>query len=323
MAGNASWGDVLSTTLERRRGLIADNVLNHDPFLAWLNANGRVDTADGGASLLEPVSYPGNDQFAYYSGFEALSVSKTEVISSAEFNWKQAAVPVAISGLDMRKNNGASQIFDLLGQQITVAERTMSNNLADGAFSDGTGSGGKQIGGLQLLVADDPTTGTVGGIDRSTNTWWRSFSFDATTTGGAAASATNIQGYMNTVALNVVFNRDFPDLVVADANYFNFYWQSLQAIQRITSESSAAAGFETLAYYGPGGRAAVMYDSSAPTNHMYFINSMFLRLRPHSQANMSPTPQKSAVNQDATVVHILFQGNLTSNGLRYHGLLKD
>ena len=34
----------------------------------------------------------------------------------------------------------------------------MLNNISSGVYSDGTGSGGKQIGGLQLLVADDPTT---------------------------------------------------------------------------------------------------------------------------------------------------------------------
>ncbi len=125
------------------------------------------------------------------------------------------------------------------------------------------------------------------------------------------------------MSLKVIFNRDFPDLAVADSAYFNFYWQSLQAIQRISSEQQAAAGFETLAYYGPGGRMAVMYDSSCPSNHMYFQNTDFLRLRPHSDANMAPTEMKSAVNQDAVVVHILFQGNMTSNGLRYQGLLKD
>ena len=320
---NPDWGDVLSTTLERRRDMIADNVLNHDPFFAYLQSRGRVDPADGGASLMEPVSYPGNDQFRRYSGFETLSVAKTTVITSAEYNWKQAAVPVSISGLDLRRNSGPSQIFNLMSEQVTVAERTMSNNLADDAFSDGTADGGRQMGGLQLLIADDPTTGTVGGIDRATSTWWRSAVFDATTDGGAAASATNIQGYMNSLALQVIFNRDWTDLVVADINYFNFYWQSLQAIQRIASEQSGAAGFETLAYYGPGGRAQVMYDSSCPADRMYFVNSDFLRMRPHTQANMSPTPERTAVNQDAVVVHILFQGNLTSNGLRYQGLLKE
>lgn len=319
MAGNPNWGDVLSTTLERRRQLIADNVLNHDPYLAYLRERGRVDPADGGASLLEPVSYPGNDQYQRYSGFETLSVAKTNVISSAEFEWKQSAIPVAISGLDMRKNMGSSQIFDLLESQVTVAERTMANNIAIDVFSDGTASGGKQMGGLQLLIADAPTVGTVGGIDRATNTWWQSFELTA----GAPVSATNIQGNMNTVALAVIYNRDATDVIVADANYYNFYWQSLQAIQRIASEESAAAGFETLAYYGPGGRARVMYDSATPADHMYFVNSDFLRLRPHTRANFTPTPEKTAVNQDAVVVHILFQGNMTSNGLRYQGLLQE
>ena len=123
MAVNSSWGDVLTTTLERRQPIIADNVLNHDPMFAWLNQRGRVQTAPGGATLLEGISYPGNDQFSYYSGFETLSVAKTEVVDSAEYNWKQAAVPVAISGFDMRRNMSDSQVFSLLGEQHAIGRQ--------------------------------------------------------------------------------------------------------------------------------------------------------------------------------------------------------
>jgi len=105
----------------------------------------------------------------YYSGSETLNIGASDVITAAEFDWKQAAVAVQASGLEIDvQNTGKEMVIDLLEARIKNAERTMKNNITSGLYSDGTGTGGKQIGGLQLLVADDPTTGTVGGINRAT-----------------------------------------------------------------------------------------------------------------------------------------------------------
>ena len=92
--------------------------------------------------------------------------------------------------------------------------------------------GGKQIGGLQLLVADTPTSGTIGGIDRATWTFWRNISFSSVTNGGSAASSANIQSYMNRLYFQLVRGSDKPDLYIADNNYYRLYLESLQAIQR-------------------------------------------------------------------------------------------
>lgn len=98
----------------------------------------------------------------YYDGDEQLNVGTSDVITAAEFDWKQAAVAVRINGRELAMNNGPEAVIDLLEVRVKNAERTMLNNLATGCYSDGTGSGSKQIGGLQLLVSD-AGTGTVGG----------------------------------------------------------------------------------------------------------------------------------------------------------------
>lgn len=55
-------------------------------------------------------------------------------------------------------------MIDLLEARIGNAERTFRNNLSNDMYSDGTADGGKQIGGLQLLVSDVNNSGTVGGM---------------------------------------------------------------------------------------------------------------------------------------------------------------
>ena len=148
------------------------------------------------------------------------------------------------------QNTGKEQVIDLLESRIKNAEKTFANNLNFDAYSNGTADGGLQIGGLQLLIADAPTSGIVGGIDRSQWPFWRNFAYSGVNNGGNAVSSATITGYMNNMWLKTKRGGDAVDLIVADNNYFQFYWNSLQAIQRITSEEQGQAGFKTLKFMG-------------------------------------------------------------------------
>jgi hypothetical protein len=206
--------EIVTTTLRNRSGKLADNVTNNNALLNRLNKKGNVKPVDGGRSIVQELDYQENGTFKRYSGYETLDISPSEVFSAAEFDWKQGAVSVSISGLEELQNSGSERVIDLLESRIKNAERTMANNVSGDLYSDGTASGGKQIGGLQHIIADAPSTGTVGGINRATYSFWRNFSFDATTDGGGAATSSNIQSYMNQVWLNITRGADRPDLIV-------------------------------------------------------------------------------------------------------------
>lgn len=316
---NSDFTEILSTTLRDYQSDFADNVTNKNALLTRLKEKGNLTITDGGASIQEQLAYAENSTFQYYSGYETLDVSASDTLTSANYDWKQAAVNVTISGLEKRQNSGSSKIIDLIASRVKVANMTMANQINTGLYSDGTGSGGKEIGGLQLIVADDPTTGTVGGIDASTNTFWRNTSYDATTDGGAAATSANITGYMNTVYNGLVRGTDKPDLIVADTNYFNLYEQSLQNIQRINTSSLGSTGFTALDYKG----VPVILDDNVPTNHMYFLNTDYLFFKAHEDANFTMGEMKSGTNQDAFVMPILFMGNMTCSNRSLQGVLKD
>ena len=316
MAGpNPNWTEIAVTTLKNRRRELADNVLKHNALLRWLQESGNTDTADGGETLVEELEYAENQTFKWYSHYEVLDVSPSEVFTSAEYDWKQAAVVVSISGLEMRKNSGRERMINLLDRRIRNAEKTMANNISIGTYSDGTGSGGKQIGGLQLLVAYDPSTGTVGGINRANFSFWRNKTSDFST-----ASATTIQGLMNALWIQLVRGADKPTIVVQDPLHFGYYWNSLQTIQRIGSPQQGASGYESLTFYGPGGSATVFHDDVAPANTTYMLNTDYLFYRPHRDANMEPIDERNSFNQDAMVVPIIFQGNMTMSNAMLQGV---
>lgn len=271
---------------------------------------------------MQELDYAENGTFMYYSGGEVLNIATSDVLSAAEFDWKQAATAVVITGLESDvQNTGAEQSIDLLEGRIKNAQRTMRNNITNGMYSAGTGTGGKQIGGLQLLVADDPTTGTVGGINRASFAFWRNQVFDATSDGGAATSAANIQSYWNNLYLECTRGADKPDLILADAVYYRFFWASLQAIQRITDSKMAEAGFQSVKFAG----ADVVYEDNTgmPASHAYFLNTDYIFLRYAPKRLFKPLEKVQSINQDAMVQLITFAGNMTVSNASLQGVHKE
>ncbi len=312
----ANIGDIAATTLRNRTKYAADNVSNNNALLRRLNQRGNIKTFGGGRTILHELDFAENTTYKRYSGYEILDVSQSRVHDAAEFAIKQAAVAVTISGLEELQNAGEAQVIDLLAGRIQNGERTFANNMSIDIYSDGTADGGKQVGGLQLLVADNPNTGTVGGIDRANFSFWRNQVQSGVT------GATDIQTNMNLLYLKCARGPDVPDLIVADNTFFRYYWESLQAIQRIQQTNEGQAGFMTLKFMN----ADVMYDGgiggAAPSNHMYFLNTDYIFYRPHAQRNMVPlNPDRYATNQDAMVKLIGWAGNMTLGAGRQQGVL--
>jgi hypothetical protein len=315
--------EVMTMSLESRTGKLADNVSKNNAILDRLTRKDKMRTISGGRVIYQELEYAENSTFKRYSGYETLNISPSDVFTSAEFNIKQAAVAVSVSGLEELQNAGKERVIELVESRVGNAERTFKNNISSDMYSDGTANGGKQIGGLQLLIADAPTTGTVGGINRATWSFWQNQLLDASVE-GAAVSATNIQKYMNTLWLRCARGPDYPDLIIADNVYYQFYWESLQSIQRITQESTGEAGFMTLKYMN----ADVVYDGgyggNAPASHMYFLNCDYIHWRPHEDRNMVPlNPDRFATNQDAVVKLIGFAGNCTMSNAFVQGVMHE
>ncbi len=315
--------EIITTTLRNRSGQLADNVTNNNAILKRMKEKGKIKTFSGGRTIVQELDYAENGTFLYYSGYDTLNVSPSDVISGAEFDIKQAAVAVTISGLEELQNASKEKVIDLLDARITNAERTMMNNIATGMYATGTGSGGKEIGGLQLLVAGTPTSGTVGGINRatSTNAFWRNYSRDSSTN-SVTASATTVQSEFNTVWVNIVRGTDRPDLIMVDNTWWTYYLGSLQAIQRIQNDKLAQAGFTNLKYMD----ADVVLDGgiggACPSNTAYFLNTEYLYYRPHSARNMVPIGgERMNTNQDAIVKLIAWAGNMTLSNAKLQGVL--
>jgi hypothetical protein len=314
--------EIVTTTLRRRSKTLSDNISQHNALLSRLRSKGNSSLVPGGRTIVEELEYAENATFQYYSGYEILDVSPSDVFSAAEFNWKQAAVNVTASGLETRiQNAGPEQIIALLESRIKNAEKTMANQISVGVYSDGSGSNSKQIGGLQSIVAD-AGTGTVGGINSSTFSFWQN-----QTSGNVAnidTSAVALDTEMKNMWLECTRGTDGTDLIVSDQTLYKVFWDNLTDRQRIMDASEGVQGFQSLKFVtadvvmdgGP-----TLFNSGIAATHMYFLNTDYLKFRIHSDTNFVPFERREPVNQDALVVPILFAGNLTCSNRSLQGLV--
>ncbi len=308
--------ELITTTLRNRTGKLADSVSKNNALLGRLLEKGKVETADGGRTIVQEIEYAENGTFKRYSGYDILTITPSDVFTAAEFDWKQAAAAITASGLEQMQNSGKEVIIKLLAKRIQNAMKTLRNNIATDCYSDGTADGGKQIGGLQLLVAATPTSGTVGGINRATWSFWQNQKWGFSADGSTTASATTIQAGMNALWYKTVRGSDHVDLIVADNNYYGFYEASLQTIQRVSNPKMADACYTTIKYKNADVVLDGGYGGGAPASKMYFLNSDYIFLRPHSQRNFVELGgDRMNPNQDAIVKLIGWMGNMTiSNG---------
>lgn len=309
--------DIVATTIQARTRAIADNVTKNNALTAYLSKRGNRKPFSGGNTILQEISFAENANGGWYSGYDLLPVAAQDVISAAEFAIKQLACPVVMSGLEQLQNAGREQMIDLIEGRINVAESTMANLQSQGVYSDGTTYGGKTLTGLDAAVAITPTN-TYGGIDRGTWTFWKNKVLS-----GATETSATIQGRMNTLWASLVRGADQPDLIVADNVMWGLYVASLQNIQRFNTPEVGNLGFTTLKFMG----ADVILDGGiggfATTKTMYFLNTKYIFLRPHSARDMVPLSpnRRYAINQDAEVQILAWAGNLTSSGPQFQGRL--
>jgi hypothetical protein len=321
---NTNISDILATTIESRTRKIADNVTNNNALLSKMSKKGKIKTFSGGTKILQELSFAENSNAGWYSGYDLLPVGVSDVISAAEYDIKQAAVPVVISGLEMLQNSGREKMIDLLESRLEVAEATMSNLITGGLYSDGTAAGGKQIDGLEAALPVDPTAAPYGGIDGSVFTFWQNAVSNQTAANGLDAS--KIQGFWNLLWADLVRGSDRPDCIMCDTTVWNAYIASLQAQQRFTNTNDADAGFANVNFmdsmvYLDGGIYNGSSGSGAPAGTAFFLNTDYLFYRPHRDRNMvSLSPKRRySTNQDAEVQIMAWAGNLTTSGRMFQG----
>ena len=325
MAGETSLtrsiGDILSTTRDKVAPLMADNITSRIPYLLALNASNRKELWDGGNQLHFNV-FKELSTAEFYTDLGAVQTTRPQNFTRAVYEWKQAQAPVTLSGLEMAKNSGEAAIKSIVKARIEAAVLSLANTMGGrttGVFSSLTETTLTGMTGLQALVSNSPTAGTVGNIARS-NSFWQN-ARDAIATNFSTDGLISLRTLWRTCS----FGSDVPDLIVFNGSYFDNYERALQAT---LSYNLPAVGKEVMLDLGLPNQinykgATMFVDDGVPANQGYLLNSKYIHFVVHKDRDFELGEFVVNSDLDGIFSHIWWMGEQCFDGMRYHGVLAD
>ena len=320
--------EAFSLALEDRSPGYQDLVSNANAILTAMRQNDMFQSFSG-PKIRERLMFAESGTYKRYSGYDFLNPAPVELINDAEFEPRMAAVSVTLSNEDILKNSGESQLLDIMTVHIEAAEQELQDRFVEDLHSDGTAA--DQIGGLQLAIPTDPTSGTYGGIDRSTYAIWRTSKYDADTdfTGLTQVTSATVKPIFNQICIELSLGRMGPNLIAASQQHYLAYMAATENIQRITDETRMSRlGFTSLRFYGAGKSMDIVLEggigTAMPDDVTYFLDTRNLKFRYHPDRNFTAFGgRQTPINQDAMVQHIGFMGELTLCNPRHMAKLYD
>ena len=326
--GNSSFTTFLTSTLQKYRRTLQENLMGQQALFWQLKQRGFVTEEKGGRSIVVPLMYGTNDTVSSYQGYDLLDVTPQAGITAAEYDWKYIAGSVTISGQEEFENSGDKErIFNLLEAKIKQLEISMKLELNEQLFAVGTGNGGKDLTGLNLAVQDGTSWSTYGGIDSSVtaNSWWRNqwVDFDALNTDfDTASGSSSVQGMdaMRAMFNDCTVSNEKPSLIVTTSDLYERYEGYVEGTKLRTQNTKMAdAGFLNIEFKG----VPIIFDEDMDTDEMLFLNSDYLKFVIGKGRNFTSTPFVKPENQDAKVSHVLFTGNIVTSKRDVHGRITD
>ena len=279
-----------------------------------LQKRGNIKVSSGGRSFTHPIYYKANTSFKSYGKTDTIDTPLMDDITRAEYGIKIVAGSVVISLLEEAMNAGNKEkLIDLVEETVTRAKISMSEELGNQMFKDG--SGANDFGGLPFLINAAPSGQTdVGGINPSTtgNDFWRN---QIATTIDFNSSAAATFASMSALVASCTNGRQGPRLVVTTKTLYGEYEGLLTSNIRYVTTELADAGFQHLAYQ----TMPVVFDDNCSSNRLYFVDTDNLWLQVLARGNMELTDMQPSHDQLMRVALLYLFGNLTTGSRRTNG----
>jgi hypothetical protein len=287
---------VLNSTLTKSRKKLILASIKSNALMAWAFANNRVEFEDGGHEITNPLTLGRNPNITSYEYYDEQPVAQTNEFDTVTYNWARVAGSVVISDQEEDENRGAAQIFKLMKAKIDVLEESIKEKFSEYLYASGAGTDPQ---GLTLLIPDDPTTGTVGNINRATESQWRTSAYDF----NGNLDSTNIEEALT-------LKGEKPDVILTGRNLYRHYRTAVRdKIVINLSESNSGKKMMDLGFSGVKHQnIPMMYDEDCPVNKAFFINSKYLRLHILKHVNMKIKELVAPWTIDAHGRRVVWQG---------------
>jgi len=310
---------ILNSMLQKSRRKLIFASMRSNALVAWAFANDRVEYEDGGYQISNPLTVGRNPNVASYEYYDQLPVAQTNEFLTVNYFWSRVAGTVIISDQEEDENKGEAMIFKLLKAKMDVLEESIKEKFSDYLYAAG---GGTDPLGLASLIPDDPTTGTLGGVNRATETQWRTSSYNF----AGALNATNIEEAFDDVLLDLTLKGEGPDVILVGRNIWRLYRAAVR--DKTVINLGESPNGKRMVDLGFGGmqhqKIPMLYDEDCPVNKAYFINSKYLRLHMLKGVNMKVKSLSAPWDTDASGSRIVWQGQWCLwRAYRTHGVINN
>ncbi|MEW5251266.1 phage major capsid protein [Microbulbifer sp. 2201CG32-9] len=287
------------------------------------------------------VAYQSNFQF--YRGEQQVTYNRRQTLDQAKFPWRSAhdglyldEDRLAQHGIKIDDNGQggnvtraeAIQLSNLLDEQMVALDEGWEDAFDRVCWLDGSGSA-DDLAGIDYLVPLDPSTGTVGGIDRATELWWRNNTATALAGGGDIIPALE-EEWKNCIR----FGGQAPTHIFAGWDWIQAFRMEAKAeIERFVRTGTGRATIDPatdLQFNGVPITWVPQFDdnfdgSVAPLTHWskrcYLLNLKSIRLRPmQGQDRISRKPPRPH-DKYVTYWALTWKGALTMNRARCNAVL--
>lgn len=315
-----------------------DQIALERPLLKALQA--KKKTAPGAKQyVVEQLRKTYGSNFQWFNGSSIVTYNRRQTLEQASYAWRSCHDGFAIdedrlaqNGVIVVDTKGPTEASDAEKIQFTNIMEEQSEALRLGfqeQFSyqlhlDGTQST-DAITGLDSLISLTPTSGTVGGIDRSTtaNAFWRNNVATGLTT---TTSTGTILNQMEVMYRQCMRNGGRPDLIIAGSSFIDGYRNFvLNTYGRMdfgpSNRKRVEGGTEVLLFQGTEVQWSPEFQELdaryAPSTlwekRCYFLNTSTLYLRPLDGHDMVSRKPPRAYDRYEYYFAITWRGALTLN----------
>ena len=325
LSTTVNWDSIRSLTNPKVAEKIADNITRRIPLFYFLNKMGNKENEQGGYNYMTPV-FKELQTAQAYTGTSVLNTIEADPVTTAIYERKQVTVPIVITGTKMLQNSGSNPeaIVDYLAMMVETAEESLKDGLSNQSTGIFSANGESDLGvtGLQNIIADSTTTGTVGGLSRATYSFWRQQT-------DSVATGFNTDGLasMSNLFYACVRGDESPTVIIMNrATYINFnrtltYTNGTQSPLQFQVQGPTVKGdiaFEHTYFHG----VPTMFDDYCPDQRAYFLNLKYMKLLVAGERDISMRDFITPADQDALVGRIYWAGNLICSNLARQGVLQ-
>ena len=218
---------------EYLRNMPVDQIATERPLLKRL-MKGRKQFLGAKQNVVENIRKGYGSNFAWAYGEETVGFNKRNTTEQASFPWRRAVDGLYLdhdrlfgAGIKVREGdrgafkleqNEKVQLLNLLDEQMESLKEGFLAKLDLELHRNGA-SDADAIVGLDTLVSVAPTTGTVGGLDRATATYWRNYAKTSIST----ATTGNLLKEMELAWRKCIKNGGSPNFILAGGKFIDAY----------------------------------------------------------------------------------------------------